>query len=385
MRKLVLCCVAMLAATASALASGYENFNAGLVASQRGDVKEAIDNLTRAIAAPDFPEHLRASAYLARGEDYARASEYASAVADFTDALKLEPDDLQILLDRAEAYDRLRHYTQALADEAAAIRLRPYYPASYYERMDTNAALGRPADEIADCNTLLSSWPEDKAFILARRGDAYLRMGQYAQAEGDADAAIEANGQFALGYLVRGRARALQDALDGARDDFDTAVNRDKSNVYALRARGLVAWDLDNYDRAADDFRAALKLDAGDGIAALGLQIAKFKTGAAVDGELAAAAARLDLKVWPGPLIAFYLGRLDERGLNAAATDDSAFAAARDCQTAFYVGEWKLAHADTAPGTGLMQKAASDCAPDVLERESARVELRHLQAVASRP
>jgi tetratricopeptide (TPR) repeat protein len=378
--------VAPFAVADFALASGYQDFNAGAAAGNRGDTDAAIAAMTRALSAADLPDHLRATALLGRGEAYAQKKQFDAAVSDYSLALKLRPDDIGILLNRAIALRLGDRLEPSLADEDAAIRLRPYYVPAYLQRMATDDALGRYADEMADCNTLLADWPEDKAAFLADRAQVYLRLAKYEQAETDASDAIDANSKTADVYVIRARARILSDSLDRAQHDLDRALEIDENDASALDTRGLVEWDLGAFDRAAADFRSALKHNSADAYAALGLQITKFKSNAMPDGELAASAAALDLKAWSGLLTAFYLGRLSESDLGAAAAVGSApQQALRNCEREFFVGEWKLAHADPAGGTALLARAAAICSPDGLVRESARADLKRMQTAGNAP
>lgn len=261
MRILLLCCVVATAAAQMACASGFQEFNAGLAAGNRNDLDGAVSALSRALVAPDLPQDLRATAYVARGEAYGIQKRYDAALSDFMDASRLRPSSPRILLDRAELYEQVDRYADALADETSVIHLRPYYFPAYYMRISTYEALGRYEDAISDCNRLLTDWPQDKASILASRADVYLHAGQYEQADDDADGAIAANSKMPNGYIVRGRVHALTDALDKAQDDFGYALDDDGSSADALNDRGLVAWDLGKFDSASADFDAALKHD----------------------------------------------------------------------------------------------------------------------------
>ena len=74
------------------------------------------------------PEHNSENVRLAddafnRGLAYARQGEYEQAIADYTAAIKLNPQLAEAYYNRGNAYRRQGEYDQAIADYTAAIGL----------------------------------------------------------------------------------------------------------------------------------------------------------------------------------------------------------------------------------------------------------------------
>jgi tetratricopeptide (TPR) repeat protein len=75
-----------------------------------------------------------------RGTAYANEQKFPEAIADFSEALKLKPDDATIYERRAVVEMKMKDLDKALADYSSAIKLKPddvryyLYRSSIYER-----------------------------------------------------------------------------------------------------------------------------------------------------------------------------------------------------------------------------------------------------------
>tara|TARA_B100000945_G_scaffold288547_1_gene260989 strand:- start:1225 stop:2079 length:855 start_codon:yes stop_codon:yes gene_type:complete len=61
--------------------------------------------------------------YLARGKEYFRIRKYNNAIDDFTSALELNPNLVQIIGERGAAYDRNNMYEKAISDYSQMVNL----------------------------------------------------------------------------------------------------------------------------------------------------------------------------------------------------------------------------------------------------------------------
>ncbi|WP_158265631.1 tetratricopeptide repeat protein [Blastopirellula marina] len=110
-------------------------FNAGLYHEYLHNFDQAIAFYTQASSEDanfahtgDSIEEARAHAFHYRGRIYQwHKKDNAKAVADFTEALRLDPDIRMVRYRRAVAYHDLREYKKAHADFAAARQLDPDY------------------------------------------------------------------------------------------------------------------------------------------------------------------------------------------------------------------------------------------------------------------
>ena len=172
-------------------------FNSGLYHEYLRDYDNAIAYYTRASADDaDFfhfggsTDDARAHAYHYRGRVYQwYKNDNAKAAADFTEALRLDPDIRMVRYRRARAYHDLKDYAKANADFAAARDLDPDY------------------------QNLLSAW----AWQLATCPDAKYR-----------------DGQLALQLAKKARDMDTLSAAYAESGEFDNAVSSQKRAIQQL-------------------------------------------------------------------------------------------------------------------------------------------------------
>jgi tetratricopeptide (TPR) repeat protein len=122
----------------------------------------AIDEATAAIRADPSP-----AAHVSRGLLWQEAREYARAIADYNEAIRLDPWSEAAYQDRANALEAQGRYAEALADYDAAIRLDPGFDLPYNSRAWMRATCPDPryrdgrqavADALRACR--LGDWKE---------------------------------------------------------------------------------------------------------------------------------------------------------------------------------------------------------------------------------
>lgn len=193
-------------------------FERGLEANGRHDDDLAIAEFSEAIRLkPDdsVAHYNRANAYSDKGD-------YDKAIADYNEAIRLEPDYVAAYNDRANAYGYKSDWSRAIADKSEAIRLNPHFVEAYYTRgvfydrkgdydkaaADFNKAVRLKLDFVEAYNHL--------AWLLAVCPDANVRNGE--KAVEYAKKACELSGwkdASMLGTLAAAYAEA---------GDFDNAV-----------------------------------------------------------------------------------------------------------------------------------------------------------------
>ena len=71
-------------------------------------------------------------------------------IADYTEAIRLTPDNSRLYLERAAARSTLDRYEEALADYDRAIQFDPDNAAAYLGRCHAKSELGRHEEAISD-------------------------------------------------------------------------------------------------------------------------------------------------------------------------------------------------------------------------------------------
>jgi tetratricopeptide (TPR) repeat protein len=147
---------------------------------------EAIAACTRIIQDHGRPAKSREDAYVNRGVEYGKKGDYDRAIADYTEAIRLDPKDPHAYNDRGNAYRYKGDNDRAIADCTEAIRLDPKYAHAYYNRGKARHAKGDYDRAIADYTEAIRLDPKyagayhDRGLAKRAKGDT---------AGGDADIA----------------------------------------------------------------------------------------------------------------------------------------------------------------------------------------------------
>jgi Flp pilus assembly protein TadD len=154
------------------------------------------------------------------------------AIADFTEAIRLDPQNVSTYHDRGLALDEKGDYDGAIADFTAAIQLDPNQSHPYL------------------C-----------------RGNVWSQKGEHDKAIVDFTEAIKLDREDASPFYNRGNAFADKGDLESAISDYTEAIRGDPENAAAHFNRGL-AWDRKGaHEKAVADFDAAIRLDPELGLA----------------------------------------------------------------------------------------------------------------------
>jgi len=229
-----------------------------------------------------------AGAFLDRGIMFASRSKYDMAIADFTEALKLDPNMNTAYVLRGRAWhssvsqvtdvssdfssiiitstggkataDQARAFEQAISDYTAALRIDPNNVTAYNGRGVIYSNKGDYDKAITDYNQAIKINPNN-AEPYNNRGNAYKDKGDYDKAIADFNQAIRLNPNYALAHNNRGLAYGRKGDYDRAITDYNQSIKLDSNFPITYYNRGLAYYNKSDFDKAIADYNQAIKLD----------------------------------------------------------------------------------------------------------------------------
>ena len=172
------------------------------------------------------------------GRKYLSETNYAEAIAAFTEAIRLNPNDIEAYIGRAQAYTALKKYDEANADYTAVIEMteeQPYQQASAYVG---RAGVGEETGRLTDAES-------DYTAALALLGEKNLD----AMDDSDAEAARDLKKETLVKHAAVCVTLVL---LDKAAEDYDQLeelgqnVAAGRSELEKLRESTTAAADTEN-------------------------------------------------------------------------------------------------------------------------------------------
>src|SRR3974377_723854 len=174
---------------------------------------------------------------IARGAKSAMKGQFDRAIADFDEAIRLNPKRAAAIEKRAAVIaiksGRGGEQTGAIADVDEATRLNAKDAGTLADRANAYYTKGDYDRAIADYDALISLNPRD-ADALRNRGDAYRNKGNYDRAIADFDEVIRLNPKDAYAFNNRGIAYTKTGEYDRAIADFDEAIRLNPNFTRAI-------------------------------------------------------------------------------------------------------------------------------------------------------
>ena len=217
-------CNAVIQETAKNLAAAY--FFRGAAHVAKSDFDRAIADYTQAIAIdPTESDYLNSRAAI-----YEQKNDMTRAMADYDAAIKLNPKSAYAYNNRGASFQRKGDYARASTDYGEVTRLQPKNPDAWAARCWVRAAAGREVQQaLNDCNESLKL-KADQPDVLDTRGFVYLRLGKMDDAIKDYDAALKLESKLLSALYGRGVAKARKGDKAGGISDI-TAAKSMKSDI----------------------------------------------------------------------------------------------------------------------------------------------------------
>lgn len=205
-----------------------------------------------------------AEAHCIRGRERRGQGQYDEALADFTRALELNPDDARAIADRCEIYRVTARFEEALADFARSLELEPDYVWAVGSRGQTYREMGRYEEALIDLNRALELDP-DCIWVVADRGEVHRLKGRFEEALVDFTRALDLDSDYVWPTAHRGQTYREMGRFEEALVDFTRALELEPGYAWATAGRGRTYYEMGWFEEALVDLNRALELDPDRG------------------------------------------------------------------------------------------------------------------------
>jgi tetratricopeptide (TPR) repeat protein len=217
----------------------------------------------RAPSPAPIPVNLTADDLYLRAISRMRLSDNRGAITEYTDLIRLNPNNANAFVGRGLARAALGDHKEAIKDYNEAIRLRPQFADAYDVRGLAHAALGDHKQAVKDYNEAIRLKPQ-YADAYNNRGLAHAALGDHKQAIQDYDEAIQLKPQYADAYNNRGLAHAALGDHKQAIQDYNEAIRLKPRYASALYNRGVARSALGRHIGAISDYIEATRINSRD-------------------------------------------------------------------------------------------------------------------------
>ncbi|MBD2147786.1 serine protease [Sphaerospermopsis sp. FACHB-1194] len=202
----------------------------------------------------------RSGFYTNRGNLYVQQKKWELALADYNQAININPDFALAYYNRGNLYSDQKKWELALADYNQAIKINPDDADAYNNRGVLYSDQKKWELALADYNQAIKINPDD-AGAYNNRGALYSDQKKWELALADYNQAIKINPDLALAYYNRGLLYSDQKKWELALADYTQAININPDLAAAYNNRGLLYSDQKKWELALADYNQAIKIN----------------------------------------------------------------------------------------------------------------------------
>lgn len=204
----------------------------------RGQYEEAIADYTEAIRLdPENP-----SAYYGRGNAYAELGDYEEAVGDYTESIRLDPDQPGVYVNRGLVLSYQGRYEEAVADYREALLLNPSYARAYNNLAWTLAHdLDADYEEALECALRAVELDSDE-YHHDTLAMVYYKLERYDEALEHYSVALSLDSHFAASYRGRGDVYLALGDHQAALEDYERYLDLDPEASDRQEVEETIEW-----------------------------------------------------------------------------------------------------------------------------------------------
>jgi tetratricopeptide (TPR) repeat protein len=174
--------------------------------------------------------------YLRSGQSQFQNKKYIEAIADFSEAIRLDPKNDSIYYARALAYSKMQNHQKALSDIQQAIALQKNKPSYYLERGKIHFDLKNYEKAVQDVSQAIFLAPE-QASSYGLRALIRLALQDYEGTLQDSEKALKLDSTQTQSYAEQGIALAMLHYKQESQVCFDKFLQTNHPDKYYLLAR----------------------------------------------------------------------------------------------------------------------------------------------------
>jgi Flp pilus assembly protein TadD len=191
--------------------------------------------------------------YFDRGLANMRNGNWKQAIEDFTESLRLFPNNSGAYFNRGLSYSNNGDRWRAIADYTESILLNPDYDAAYHNRGVAYKLAGELNDAYADLKKAIELNPHDDLYRENLRiTENAIRNSSYYS--------LESAESFAEGTDERRKQALKKREKDRRIAEYTEAIQGNANDDSAYLSRGMIYEERKNYDQAIADYEMAVKL-----------------------------------------------------------------------------------------------------------------------------
>jgi tetratricopeptide (TPR) repeat protein len=201
---------------------------------------------------------------------YVSMSWHPDAITIADKVIALNPRNQYGYMNKGNALHATGRYQQAIEQYNKAIEVAPGWVRAFYRRGRSYNEVDRYEDAIADFDKVVLIDPE-YTLALGARGYSHRVLGHFDKALEDLNAATAADAKDDWAYVERGMVLLQRNDNEKALADFDTGISMAPTVTWYYGQRGIAKMRLGKIDGAKEDFQRVLKTVKDDAIANVNL------------------------------------------------------------------------------------------------------------------
>jgi tetratricopeptide (TPR) repeat protein len=325
----------------------YGMTNLSIIENRKEHAQISAQQADVALAAPGIKPDEKSKLIYQRGLAKGFLGETDSAVRDFEEAIRLDPQFLAAYTAEADTLARADRRDAAKAAFDRAVKQFPSNPLVYNNRGMFFQQSNQPEKAVADLTRSVELDP-NYFFAYTNRGVTLMLLDKPEAAEADFTTSLKINPQQPMVYGLRGTARVAEGKFDEAIADHQKALQMVPNHPSAITDLGFAQFFAGRYEDAVRSFEKALEVNPNF------TQLQPWRIAALEElGRKDAAAAEFspifdkpaEQRDWMENLVAFQFDRISADQLLAAVAAEEPAKTAQRAEAEYFIGR-KLAQHD---------------------------------------